>query len=60
MILLRRRYAALCITSQNRFWGFRFGERSTRMTEMMVVLTGLGFIAIGLAALMSVLGLGQL
>ncbi|MHB8974355.1 MAG: hypothetical protein ACYC3X_12885 [Pirellulaceae bacterium] len=55
LIRFRKKFAAYCIEDQNRLWGFRFGERTTRMTASMIVVIALGWIAIGLMALLSLL-----
>jgi hypothetical protein len=52
LLWFRKEFASFCIMDQNRLWGFRFGERTTRLTEVVVVVSGLGFVIFGLLALL--------
>ena len=53
LIYFRKSFAAHCIRGQNRTWGFRFGERTVRQTERVVLVIGIGFVGIGLLALLA-------
>jgi hypothetical protein len=55
MIRFRKEFATRCIKKQNRLWGFRFSERTSRITESVIMVIALGWIAIGLMALLSLL-----
>jgi hypothetical protein len=50
----RKGYAALIIKDQNRLWGFRFGERTTRLTEIVVVVIAMLALVAGLLAMLGV------
>ena len=51
----RRQFAALAAREQTRMWGFRYGEREVRIGAVIAALVGLGFLAIGILALLGVL-----
>ena len=55
LIIFRKWYADYCLRKQNQLWGFRFGERSVRLTEYSLIFIGLGSIGIGLLALLALL-----
>jgi hypothetical protein len=52
---LDNEFAVYDTKDQNRFGGFHLGERTTRMTASVIVVIALGWIAIGLPALLSLL-----
>jgi fatty acid desaturase len=51
LVLLRRRFAALTVTRQNRIWGLRFGQREERVSALVTAIAGIGLVAWGLAML---------
>jgi hypothetical protein len=54
LLWFRKEFAISCVNDQNRLWGFRFAEKTTRWTEVIVVIGGLAFIIAGLLALFGV------
>ena len=54
LLWFRKEFAVSCTMDQNRLWGFRFGERSTRLTEVVVVICAFGAIVAGLLCLLGV------
>lgn len=53
LIAFRKYYASYCVERQNRLWGFRFGEKTVRLTTFVLVFIGLGFITIGMLSLVA-------
>ena len=56
LLVFREQFAKKCMKDQNRTWGLRFGEREIRVTEVVTVIVGLGFIICGVLCL---LGIGK-
>ena len=52
LIRFRKEFAALCVRDQNHVWGFRFGERTIRVNEVVLLIVGLLSIGMGLAFLL--------
>lgn len=55
MLVLNKRFARLVIESQNKFWGFRFGEREIRNTRIIGFIVGTGFLIIGFLSLFQII-----
>jgi len=55
LILVRKRFADAVVASQNAFWHFRFGERERKISELIVLLVGLGFLVFASFALLGVI-----
>lgn len=55
LILFRREFARWVLRSQNRFWGFRFGDAELRVTELVTGIVGLGFLVVGAFKLLRVI-----
>ena len=51
MIIWRKQYTRFIIESQNRVWGYKFGNREIRATKFVIILVGTGFIVSSLLAL---------
>lgn len=48
IVVLRKFFSNLIIKQQNKFWGFHFGEVTTKTTEFVSLIVGAGFIIMGL------------
>jgi hypothetical protein len=55
LIIFRGRFAQYTIRQQNRVWGFRFGENATRSAEVVALIVGVGFLTIGILAILGVI-----
>ncbi len=55
LVLLRKRFAQYTIRQQNRVWGFRFGDSATRSAEVVALVVGIGFVAIGILATLGII-----
>lgn len=49
LLVFHKRVARTIVREQNRFWGFNFGAKETRISECVVVICGIA--AIVMAAL---------
>jgi hypothetical protein len=47
LIVFRKRFARKSVREQNAFWGLRMGEGEVRISEIVAVPIGIGFIAFG-------------
>lgn len=47
MTIFHKSFARLTIERQNKFWGFHFGQREIKITEVVSVIVGMGFIVLG-------------
>ena len=56
MIVFRKPFARKAVRDQNAFWGLRMGERDVRITELVAVPIGIGFIVIGVWMLLGAFG----
>ena len=56
MIVFRKPFARKAVRDQNAFWGLRMGERDVRITELVAVPIGIGFIVIGVWMPLGALG----
>ncbi len=57
LIFFRKAYARYVIREQNRIWGFKFGETQVKISEIVAILVGTGFIFWGI---MVASGMGRL
>lgn len=55
LILLRKPFAQYAIKQQNRIWRFQFGENARRSAEMVALVVGVGFVTIGLLAILGII-----
>jgi hypothetical protein len=55
LIVFRKPFSRLCVSSQNRTWGFKFGEREIIISQMVAIVVGAGAIIWGLALIISIL-----
>jgi hypothetical protein len=55
MMILNKLFARLVIEQQNKFWGFHFGQREIKITEVGSIITGIGFIVVGLLSLFQII-----
>ena len=53
-VILRANLAKLVVQEQNRFWGFRFGKRSITISEIVVLVWGIGLTAFGVLMILGV------
>lgn len=53
LVIWRRPIVKSAIQSQNRFWGFHFGERITRLSEFVSIAVGIGAIILGIAGIVT-------
>ncbi len=51
LILVRKKLASLIIRIQNKMWGFKFGEREIKASEVVLVGVGLFLIVNSLSKL---------
>jgi hypothetical protein len=52
LIVLRGRFARSLVASQNRVWSLSLGGRERKISEVVAVLVGLGWIVLSSAALL--------
>jgi hypothetical protein len=55
LIAFRERFARAHVESQNRMWGFRFGERERLLTRIVAVIAGLGLLVSGILLLAGIM-----
>lgn len=55
MVLSRKTYARFIVKHQNKLWGFHFGERSTKISEVISVIVGAGLIIFSLLSFSGVI-----
>jgi hypothetical protein len=48
-------FARQCVKWQNKTWGFHFGERAVKWSRIVIVLVGMGWIALALLALFGII-----
>lgn len=51
LLFWRKRFAAAVVKEQNRMWGFHFGEREERISVIVAIIVGSGFLTIGIFGL---------
>ena len=51
LVLFFKYFARFVVEQQNKSWGFHFGAREVKMTEIISVIVGIGFIIVGLLSL---------
>jgi hypothetical protein len=56
LIVFRKRFARKSVREQNAFWGLRMGEREVRISEIVAVPIGIGFIVFGVWMLLDAFG----
>jgi hypothetical protein len=56
LIVFRKPFARKTVRDQNAFWGFRMGERHVRISELVAVPIGIGFIVMGVWMLLDAFG----
>jgi len=56
MIVFRKPFARKAVRQQNAFWGLRMGERDVRISELVAVPIGIGFIVLGVWMLLDAFG----
>ena len=54
-IVFSRGFARLVVSTQNAAWGFRFGSREERGSRVVLMIVGLGFVTIGVLALLGLI-----
>ena len=54
-IAFRRPLARVGVKSQNYTWGFRFGEREVRMSELGVIVVGISAVIFGVLSALGIL-----
>jgi len=52
LLLWRNRFAATVVKEQNRMWGFHFGEREERISVIVAIIVGFGFLGVGILGLL--------
>ncbi len=55
ILVFHKYFTKLIVEQQNKFWGFHFGERTFKITKLGLMMTGAGFIILGLLTLFQVL-----
>lgn len=55
LIILRKSFAALCVRDQNKLWGFQFGAREKRTSEVIAIIAGASLIIMGLLCLIGII-----
>ncbi len=48
IIVFRKFLAKQSMSSQNKFWGFRFGSREVKVSEYVAIIVGSLFVLIGI------------
>ena len=56
MIVFRKPFARKAVRQQNAFWGLRMSERDVRISELVAVPIGIGFIVLGVWMLLDAFG----
>ena len=56
LIVFRKPFARKTVRDQNAFWGFRMGEPHARISELVAVPIGIGFIVMGVWMLLDAFG----
>jgi hypothetical protein len=56
VFIFRKKYSQYIIKSQNETWGFRFGEKSIKQTEYILIVLAIAGVIMGLLPL---LGIGK-
>jgi hypothetical protein len=59
LILFRKPFARLSVAQQKALWGFRWGEREVRWTELSLILIGVCALIFGIFALTGILPRGR-
>jgi hypothetical protein len=55
LLIWRRFFADLVVSSQNRMWGFRFGDRERRISIFVAIIVGIGFLGMGILTLSGII-----
>lgn len=55
MMFLYKSFARIVIGQQNKFWGFHFGEREIKITEVVSIIAGIGFIVFALLSFLQMI-----
>ena len=55
MTVFHKAFARLTIEGQNKFWGLRFGQKEIKITEIVSVIVGMGFIVLGFLSLFRII-----
>jgi hypothetical protein len=56
LVVYRKPFARKSVRQQNALWGFRMGERDVRITEIVAIPIGIGWIVLGIWGLVDSLG----
>ena len=51
MIIYNRGFSLITINSQNRFWGYTFGEREVKVGRVVYVIVGIAAIVVGIVGI---------
>lgn len=52
LVVYRQGFARFTTHHQNRFWGFRFGDKSVQLARLIVAAVGIVFVLLGLSFLL--------
>jgi hypothetical protein len=55
MLYFLKPLARLTIETQNKFWGFHFGNREIKNTSFIILVVGIGFLVAGLLSLFQII-----
>jgi hypothetical protein len=54
LLLFHKASARRAMQDQNRLWGFHFGEREVRISQVISIIVGAGFAILGLLAILGI------
>jgi hypothetical protein len=55
MVILSKPLSRVAIESQNKFWGFNYGEEEIAVSRIVILIVGAGFIVVGLLAVFHII-----